>query len=138
MRLSGLGPRLPKPNNPSKVSNSDSALTKGIIALLLGLSEELLKIVIGVLSEFEQLLRLRQSLSPLRNNGFLNMLKLMQQNATKVGGLGLNDKDRGLKEEGDDLGGKNSGFEENLKIDEVSIVNGEEIKENVILKEEIG
>lgn len=103
-------------------------MTKGLAALLLGLSEELLEIVIGVLSEFEQLLGLRQSLSPLRNNGFLNMLNLMQQNVAKVRGLGLNDKDRGLKEEGDDLGGKNSGFEGNLQIDEVSIVNGEETK----------
>ncbi|KAG2263130.1 hypothetical protein Bca52824_070209 [Brassica carinata] len=55
-------------------ADSDSVLTKGLAALL----------ILKVTPDFAALLGLQQSLTPSRNNGFLNMLRLMQKKALSL------------------------------------------------------
>ncbi|XP_010433494.1 PREDICTED: sufE-like protein 1, chloroplastic/mitochondrial [Camelina sativa] len=63
-------------------ADSDSSITKGLAALLVqGLSGRPVPEILRVTPDFALLLGLQQSLSPSRNNGFLNMLKLMQKKA---------------------------------------------------------
>ncbi|CAI0450013.1 unnamed protein product [Linum tenue] len=71
--------------NVSFEADSDSVLTKGLAALLvLGLSGRPVEEVLRVTPDFAVLLGLQQSLTPSRNNGFLNMLKLMQKKALEL------------------------------------------------------
>ncbi|MFQ6623791.1 hypothetical protein Gotur_003628 [Gossypium turneri] len=66
-------------------ADSDSALTKGLAALLVnGLSGRPVPEVLKISPDFAVRLGLQQSLTPSRNNGFLNMLKLMQRKALEL------------------------------------------------------
>ncbi|KAI9083514.1 hypothetical protein K1719_034456 [Acacia pycnantha] len=63
-------------------ADSDSVLTKGLAGLLVqGLSGRPVAEVVRISPDFVVHLGLQQSLTPSRNNGFLNMLKLMQKKA---------------------------------------------------------
>ncbi|KAJ6313806.1 hypothetical protein OIU78_017449 [Salix suchowensis] len=100
-------------------ADSDSVLTKGLAALLVqGLSSRPIEEVLRVSPDFAVSLGLQQSLTPSRNNGFLNMLKLMQKKAldlymeassgdTPVKGLSFDaktDGGEGLGSEGSEKG----------------------------------
>ncbi|GJN40470.1 hypothetical protein PR202_gb29685 [Eleusine coracana subsp. coracana] len=70
-------------------ADSDAQLTKGLAALLvLGLSGAPPGDVARVPVEFIELLGIRQSLSPSRNSGLLNMLSLMKRKALEIAGSG--------------------------------------------------
>lgn len=75
-------------------ADSDSALTKGLAALLVqGLTGCSPETVIRLDPEWISQMGLQQSLTPSRNNGFLNMFKLMQQKSLQL----LMARDRGVQ-----------------------------------------
>mmetsp|Transcript_22207 Transcript_22207/g.37088 ORF Transcript_22207/g.37088 Transcript_22207/m.37088 type:complete len:231 (+) Transcript_22207:163-855(+) len=66
-------------------AESDSALTKGLAALLVeGLSGSSPKEILQLSPDFIEMLGLKQSLTPSRSNGFLNMLRLMQKKTLEL------------------------------------------------------
>ncbi|XP_038983880.1 sufE-like protein 1, chloroplastic/mitochondrial isoform X2 [Phoenix dactylifera] len=99
-------------------ADSDSALTKGLAALLVfGLSGSLAPVIASVPPGFVHLLGLQQSLTPSRNNGFLNMLKLMQQKALQLYSQVGNSEINGVSESK----GGNSGAKGGILEDKISI-----------------
>ncbi|XP_076926294.1 sufE-like protein 1, chloroplastic/mitochondrial [Bidens hawaiensis] len=63
-------------------ADSDALITIGLAALLVqGLSGSPVQEIVKISPDFIVLLGLQQSLSPSRNNGFLNMFQLMQRKA---------------------------------------------------------
>ena len=78
-------PRVDADGRVQWAADSDSQLTKGLAALLVnGLSGCTPEEIVRIDPSFIDMLGLTQALTPSRNNGFLNMFKLMQRKSLEL------------------------------------------------------
>jgi hypothetical protein len=96
-------------------ADSDSQLTKGLAALLVeGLSGATPAQILRIQPDFIQLLGLAQKLTASRNNGFLNMLLMMQKKTLAL----YMEQEKRMKDEGSSS--TNSGVAQEGKVAEAS------------------
>ncbi|PRQ35008.1 putative BolA protein [Rosa chinensis] len=101
-------------------ADSDALISKGLAALLVkGLSGEPVEEILRVRPDFALHLGLQQSLSPGRNNGFLNMLNLMQKKAEDLVS-GSDSVDLGLNSQVGGIEGSSVGLSSNENAEQLS------------------
>eukprot|EP00210_Caulerpa_lentillifera_P008251 g7875.t2 len=122
-------------------ADSDSQLTKGLAALLVqGLSGCSPQEILTIQPDFIEMLGLKQSLTPSRNNGFLNMFKLMQKRTLELAAIDLKSQEssgdspssNGLQEDGGDQSSSQTPVEDAIRY---KLTQGLKPKELVIINE---